>query len=82
MTERARTEPIPVRTYLTPSPSEALPMYRCRFCGNEWIPRKNVPKVCPACHRRKWWTGDVRIEQRTQKVGVARVRRARKSSKK
>lgn len=80
-----KSEPIPVRTMLMPSPSEVLPMYSCRFCGNQWIPRKNVPKVCPGCHRRHWWTGDVKIEHRQASIGIARVRKAsvaRKSKRK
>jgi rubrerythrin len=45
---------VPIKTVLVYHPVTRLPMYRCPFCGNEWIPRKNAPKVCPACHRRLW----------------------------
>lgn len=76
MATQPRSEPIPVRTMMMPNPAEVLPMYECKFCGNQWIPRKNVPKVCPSCHRKRWWTGDVRIEHREANIGIARVRPA------
>jgi hypothetical protein len=82
MTTQPKSEPIPVRTMMMPSPAEVLPMYECKFCGNQWIPRKNVPKVCPGCHRRKWYIGDVRIEQRKATIGIARVSKpVRKATK-
>jgi DNA-directed RNA polymerase subunit RPC12/RpoP len=37
-------------------PSRSMPEYKCPFCGAEWTPRKAMPKVCPACHRRLKWT--------------------------
>jgi rubrerythrin len=32
-----------------------LPMYRCRHCNHEWVPRQNVPIECPNCKRRNWY---------------------------
>jgi len=26
----------------------------CRYCGNEWRPRIDNPKMCPACKRIHW----------------------------
>jgi rubrerythrin len=47
---------IPLKTILVQHPVTRLPMYRCPYCGNEWLPRTNAPKVCPNpdCHRKLW----------------------------
>jgi rubrerythrin len=36
-------------------PIKTLPEYKCRFCHNEWIPRKTIPIRCPRCGRPKWF---------------------------
>ena len=31
-----------------------LTKLKCRRCGNEWIPRQIVVKMCPKCKNRLW----------------------------
>ena len=67
MTKQTR-KPIPVRVAFASNPVDVLPMYRCPYCGAEWIPRKNQPKVCPSCHR-KLWTQNVSKKRKVSKKG-------------
>jgi rubrerythrin len=46
---------IPIATVVHSKPVSSLPSYRCPFCGDEWMPRKSRPKVCPTCHRLLPW---------------------------
>lgn len=27
---------------------------KCKYCGYEWIPRKDCPTACPRCKRYLW----------------------------
>ncbi len=45
---------VPIGVTLWHREVQRLPMYKCCWCGAEWLPRKNMPKVCPTCHRRGW----------------------------
>jgi rubrerythrin len=38
-------------------PDSAMPLLRCRWCNNEWIPRNSNPVECPNCKRRNWFGG-------------------------
>jgi len=64
ITKQVKT--IPVKTTLFKHPVASLPLYRCCWCGNEWIPRKNAPKVCPYCHRKNY-QGTCNTKRRTTK---------------
>jgi len=57
---------VPVKTTLYTHPVNRLPMYECCWCGNEWIPRKNEPKVCPSCHRKNY-QGNCKAKRRAIK---------------
>lgn len=35
-------------------PVQALPAYKCKYCGYVSQPRTLKPKVCPHCHRFHW----------------------------
>ena len=45
-----------VRTHAVATTLKALPEYRCRHCGHDWIPRVTIPEMCPDCHSRNWLT--------------------------
>ena len=32
-----------------------LPRFKCKRCGNEWLPRVDKPKICPACKSKYWF---------------------------
>lgn len=41
-----------------PLKSVSVPVLKCMYCGNEWVPRTaRMPKVCPRCKRYGWETG-------------------------
>jgi len=46
-----------LKTTLHTKPVASLPIYKCKNpkCGHQWMPRTNMPLVCPRCHRP--WAG-------------------------
>jgi hypothetical protein len=42
-----------------------IPLLKCMYCGNEWIPRSTKkPKVCPKCKRYGWETGQTKKKKK------------------
>ncbi len=66
MTKKA-PKVIPLRTELHVRPVRALPRYKCKWCGEEWQPRVNMPKTCPYCHRTGWLQGSKKRSKKRSK---------------